>query len=176
MQQYKRAWALLHQCFTSLSLKLITSRDLPLSVPQVALFVSFLHRLGYSPASVLSYTSALGYVHRLAGCGDPTSSVLVQKLIAGATRLSPKSDPRLPITLLMLDRLVEAVSNTIPTNYHKSMVRAMLVIGFFGLMRIGELTQSKHGEIPVKIDQVTLCHDKVIIRITHFKQEWQSVT
>ena len=133
------------------------------------MFVAYLHNEGYSPASIVSYTSSLGYIHRLLGYTDPTSSKLVQKLIAGATRVTPPAPPRLPITIIILHRLLEAVDLHIKHYYHRPLLKAMFVTSFFGLMRMGEVTMSKHGEVPLQMNQLQLSQSKFIISISQFK-------
>ena len=148
---------------------LVSFNNLPLSNHQVAQFVAFLHRQGLAPATLLSYTSAIGYVHRLCGFPDPSKATMVQKLIAGAVKLSPKSDPRLPITYLMVGRLVQALEFTTENSYQRVLMKAMILIGFFGLMRIGELTSSKHKVVALNLDQVTFSPGLLTIKIVHFK-------
>ena len=133
------------------------------------MYVSYLHQSGLSPATLVSYTCAIGYVHRLLGHKDPTSATLVQKLLAGAVKLSPKSQPRLPITLIMLGHLTSALKFTVDNHHHRVLVHAMFTVGFFGLMRIGELTQSKHKLVPIMLHQLTILQDKALVRISHFK-------
>ena len=169
MLLYKRAWALFRLCNQELGLLPVSVASLPLSVNQVSIYVSYLHQRGLSPASMVSYTCAIGYVHRLMGFKDPTSSNLVQKLLAGAVKLSPRSVSRLPITLIMLGQLGSALNFTVDSHYHRVLVHSMFMVGFFGLMRIGELTQTKHKLVPLHLHQLTLFQDKAIVRITHFK-------
>ena len=45
----------------------------------------------------------------------------------------------------------------------------MLTVGFFGLMRIGELTMSKDHFVPIQFNQLTFTPHLVSINITHFK-------
>ena len=142
---------------------------IPLTIDQVATYVAYLHDEGYAPTSIISYTSALGYIHRLRGHSDPTSSVLVQKLLAGAVKLTPPTPPRLPITLVILHRLLKAVDIHINHYYHKPLLKAMFLISFYGLMRMGEVSMYKHGLVPLQMDQLQISKDKLVISITHFK-------
>ena len=118
---------------------------------------------------MVSYTSALGYVHRLLGYIDPTSSTLIQKLLAGATKIAPTIDPRLPITIVILHRLCGAVSIHVKSPYHQVLLRAMFCTAFFGLMRLAEITVTKQGQVIVSLNQLTLSSNLAVINITHFK-------
>ena len=167
IQLYRRAWSLYRQC-QQLSCE-SKNVSLPLSVSQVSWFVSYLHCLDHAPASIVSYVSALGYVHNLGGYPDPTSALIVQKLLAGANRLSSPRLPRLPITIFIMHKLFLGIDKVIQVRYHRLLLKAMLSISFFGLMRIGEVTMSKHKLVPLMLSQITISHARVIISITHFK-------
>ena len=143
--------------------------DIPLTIDQVAMYVAYLHKEGYAPSSIISYTSALGYIHRLRGHVDPTTSVLVQKLIAGAVKVTPPALPRLPITLVILHRLLQAVDDNIKHYFHRPLLKAMFIISFYGLMRMGEVSMSKHGLVPLQMDQLQITQERIIISITQFK-------
>ena len=47
----------------------------PISVEMLSLFITFLDAKGYAPASISSYISALGYVHKLRDLPDPSTAV-----------------------------------------------------------------------------------------------------
>ena len=118
---------------------------------------------------MVSYTSALGYVHRLLGYEDPTSATLIQKLLAGATKIAPTVDPRLPITIIILHRLCGSTFHHIKSPYHQVLLRAMFCTAFFGLMRLAEITVTKQGQVIINLSQLTLTSQLAVINITHFK-------
>ena len=169
MQQYHRAWDLFRESMTASSGYLCVTVALPLTVNQISIFVAYLYTRHFSPSSMVSYTSALGYVHRLLGYFDPTSATLIQKLLAGATKIAPTIDPRLPITVIILHRLCQATVQHVKVHYHQVLLRAMFTTAFFGLMRLAELTVTKHGQVIISIDQLSMSPQQAIINITHFK-------
>lgn len=166
---YKRSWVLFKQCLSFLQISSSSVVAIPLSVSQVCMFVSYLHKHGYSASSIVSYTSAIGYVHRVSNLTDPTSSVLVQKLLSACLKLKPTVDPRLPITIIILQQLVLALSTTVSNFAHRKLLRAMFVIAFFGLMRVGEITMSVDKVVPLEIKQLRLSPTLATITITKFK-------
>lgn len=91
-----------------------------------------------------TFLSAIGYVHKLMGLSDPTSSFLISKLIAGAYRMRPSFDVRLPITVPILDRLVESLSFTTESKYEQALFTAMFLFAFTAFARIGEITVSRN--------------------------------
>ena len=168
-QLYRRSWTLFKECQSFLLGAQATPASIPLTTNQVCLYISFLHKNGYAPTSIVSFTSAIGYVHRISNVKDPTSSLLVQKLLSATLKLRPTVDPRLPITIIILQRLVSALSTTVSCFSHRRLLRAMFVVAFFGLMRVGEITMSKDGVVPLHVNQVRITPDMVTITISKFK-------
>ena len=166
---YKRSWTLLVQCTQELDPSHSGPVSLPVSVPHLSCFISYLHTMGYSPSSVIAHSSSIGYIHRILGYHNPMSATIIQKLLSGVTRVSPPTPPRLPITIGILAQLVLAVDQVVPHYYKKLLLKSMLTIGFFGLMRIGELTMSKEKVVPLLLNQLTFQSSMVSITITHFK-------
>ena len=112
----------------------------PISESVLALFISHLHRAGYSPATVSSQMSATGYRHKLQGGSDPTTTFLVQKLLSACHKLSKQFDLRMPIDKPMLSKLLGALDFTVPGNHHRALYKAMFWLGFHAFVRIGEMT------------------------------------
>ena len=169
LQLYRRAWTLFRECSSLLSTSNNVLITIPVSGSHVAVFVTYLHSEGYAPTSIISYVSAVGYLHRLLGLQDPTSGTLVQKLLAGAAKVHVPKPPRLPITILILHRMLVDIDSIIHVKYHRLLLKAMFTVAFFGLMRIGEVTMSKNKQIPLKLSQVVFSPDKVTISISLFK-------
>ena len=166
---YHRSWTLFVNCTMEINPAHQGTVNIPVSIPHLSLFVSYLHSEGYSPASIIAHTSSIGYIHRLTGLPNPVSATIIQKLLAGVTKVSPPTPPRLPITIGILVALIRGVDQIVTHHYHKALLKAMLTVGFFGLMRIGELTRSKEKVVPLTISQVTYSASYISISITHFK-------
>jgi hypothetical protein len=166
---YKRAWTLFRQFAQDLKVHFQGVDSLPLNHFHVAQFISYLRLLGMAPNTIISYISAIGYVHKIKGVTDPTSTTLVQKLICATVRVNPKNDNRLPITDILLIRMVQSLNSVISVPYYRALFRAMFAVAFFGLMRIGEITKTNQGQNVLQLGQVKISKDKVVITITKFK-------
>ena len=169
LQLYRRAWALFKECASLLSGSNSLIITIPLSGSHVSVFVTFLHSQGYSPTSIISYISAVGYLHRLLGLEDPTSGTLVQKLLAGAAKVHVPKPPRLPITIMILHRLLVDIDSVVHVSYHRILLKAMFTVAFFGLMRIGEVTMTANKQVPLMLSQVAISPKQVTISISNFK-------
>ena len=142
---------------------------LPLDYRLILLFVSYLHLKGLAPSSIITYISALGYVHKMYSVMNPTSVFVVQKVLGSISKIHSKSDSRLPITQFLLHRLLDSVDHVVSDNYHAILLKAMFLVAFYGLFRIGELTSQTSGVIPLYIDQLQVFNNRFVLNITKFK-------
>ena len=71
---------------------------IPLDKDYVALFLTHLHRNGYSFNTVKTHVSAISYVHKLENIVDPTSGSAITALLNAIKKESPKSLGKLHIS------------------------------------------------------------------------------
>lgn len=150
---YKRSWALLNTFCGELK----EECPLPTRVPILALFISDLDRRGYAPATISSHVSAIGYVHKLNGWSDPTSSFLVQKLLGACHKRNKQTDVRLPIDKPMLAKLIRATNFTIERRDHRLLFQAMFSLAFHAFLRVGEMTSPSNNltmSNTIQVDQL----------------------
>ena len=67
---YKRSWSMFGKFCNTHGLP----DTVPISESVLALFISHLHRAGYSPATVSPHIPAIGYIYKLQGGSDPTTT------------------------------------------------------------------------------------------------------
>lgn len=115
-----------------------TATKLPISTSCLALFISYLTARKLASATIMSYVSALGYVHKIKGLPDPSKSFLIRKLFAALGRHKP-CDLRLPITRQVLHELVNALVHTNSSAWQRKLYSAMYLVAFYGFFRLGEL-------------------------------------
>ena len=143
--------------------------SLPISTNMLLFFIGYLHLQGYAPTSITSYVCAIGYVHKLKSLTDPSSDFIVQRLLAAVTKVRPNTDARLPITLPILRQLVLSADTVITNTYHRTLLRAMLVVAFYGLMRIGEITSDQQSRTYLTLSHLSFKSDHAQLLITQFK-------
>ena len=103
---------------------------------------------------MVTYISAIGFIHRVAEVPDPTKSERVQLILRGFSKLrSTGADIRLPITLPLLEKIISALVHTQPTQFQRKLAQAMCSLAFFAVLRIGEIT-SRPGQSSNKIIQL----------------------
>ena len=121
-KSYQRAWRvfqIFHQRFYKSS-----DFRLPLSSPQIALFISHLSASNLAPSTITSYLSAISYVHKIKGLQDRTKSFLILKLLTALGR-QRSTDVRLPITRPVLHELVGSLRYTNSSAFQRSLYSTM---------------------------------------------------
>lgn len=111
----------------------------PASAQDIREFVASLSLQHLAPSTIATYVSGVGYFHKVYGWPDPTRGFLVAKLLEGCRRDHRGAvDTRLPITLPLLSRLLQALPHVCTSTFEASLFRAVFLSAFFGFMRIGE--------------------------------------
>ena len=90
--------------------------------------------------SVRSAVSALAFIQNFLQAPDITKNFMVAKALKGFHRLQPTKEARSPVTLKILEKLVNTVSMIVGNNYNIALFKAMYSLAFFGFLRIGEIT------------------------------------
>ena len=143
----------------------------PASIGALAAFVAHLFSQNYAPATLLTYMSALSYVHKLADMADPTQHFVIKKLLAGAQKLAAKPDTRLPITPTVLHKIVDATPFIVSSNYVCYMLQSMFLLSFHAFLRIGEITvhsRARHASV-IQVSDVTISNSSLTLVMCHFK-------
>ena len=150
---------------------------MPATPDMVIGFIAYLFDNGRAGATITSYISAVAYFHKIQGYTDPTTSFLVRKLLVGARALARKGDERLPITTTVLNKLCDMIHLVIADSYKCKLIKAMFLLAFHGLLRIGELTvkssDQKHtlhlADIQFIRNKVTQSYSHLVITFRSFK-------
>ena len=154
---YKQAWTL----FTQFHIKIVNNGlvALPISPSVIALFIAYLFDLKYAPSTVNTYVSAIGYSRRLSGFPDPTRVFYIVQILKGYGKTGFRLDSRLPITLSILNRIIEASSHIAGAQYQICQFKAMCSLAFFAFLRIGELTMITSNNQPLQMHQLSHIYD-----------------
>ncbi len=135
----------------------------------VALYIAFLSHRGLAPSTITTYVSAVNHFQRLKGLPSLTDSYLVQKALQGLRNINPQADVRLPISLPILQQLIDIIPRVVSNTYESSMYRAMFSLAFYAFLRIGELTYVNRGRHTLPFCGVQFFPDKLIITFTSYK-------
>lgn len=133
----------------------------PISTEHIALFIAHLAKNSYTASTVMTYISAIGFVHRMAALPDPTKVHLIQLALRGYSKIHKHADIRLPISLPMLEQIVSPIDHTIDSDYQRKMMKAMCTAAFFAALRIGEITKgtAQLSRNVINLNQVSFIRD-----------------
>ena len=108
-------------------------------------FVAFISLGGLAPTTIITYISGVEHHLRVRGARDLNDSFLLKLTLKGVAASPHELDVRLPITLLVLERMLHALSLVHDNQFDVCMYSALLIIGFHGLFHPGELAMSEHA-------------------------------
>ena len=137
-QSYEQAWKQFVAWCNGLGL----SYHIPISEENVVRFIAYLFHEGYAAASISQKTAALGFQHKIVGAVDPCSSQIVKQALTGVKNLRPPTFTRLPISIDILHRLVQKTDHILEDQFLAHAFKAMMVVAFYALLRVGEMTMS----------------------------------
>ena len=120
---------------------------LPISEQHLILFIAHLHKMGMQASSICSIVSAIGHIHKMAGLNDVTKTFVVLKLLNGVKNRSRPCLLRLPITLSLLGRLVQAIPQVVKGRYDQVMIRAAFTLAFHAFLRVGEIVPKSRKDL-----------------------------
>ena len=149
---YRRAWTLFYQFLNTIFQSV--SNSFPISPNTLALFIAYMYNRNYAPSTVSSYVSALGYSHKFLGYSDPTKAFFIIQMLKGYNKLGYRLDARLPITLSVLQKLIESSATLSISEFQCCQFRAMRTTAFFAFLRIGEMTYNSAKDASNLILQV----------------------
>ena len=168
---YKRAWSLYSKFAHDHSL----NPDLPVSMSNLDLFISFLVRKPYKPATI---SNGQQFHHTYQQPGMPTKykgARTPQQLFSSKSSCSHADqtfDTRLPIDKIMLHQLTTALCYTITGAYRHTLFQAMFLLAFHVFLRIGEITVQnsayKHPHL-IMLHQLQSLPNQLMINFLFFK-------
>ena len=78
------------------------------------------------------------------------------KMLKGYRKKGQRIDPRLPITLPILHKLIDSTESFSCPNFTKVQFSAMCSLAFYAFLRVGEMTAPTQGACPpVQLSQLT---------------------
>ena len=172
-ETYKRAWHVFDEFSMSLFGRVLQT---PIDVSTIALFVAYLHNSKMSYRTINTYLSAVAYVQKMLNLQNPTTNFLITNLVRGSQSLQPSYDMRLPITIHILNKLVESLMHVSQTHYHRLLFTAMFLFAFHTFARVGEITSTpgKSSNHVVLIEDIDIIYIggsqcKVSVTFKNFK-------
>lgn len=117
-----------------------SSPIIPATLENLTMFIANCFQKNLAASTVLTYISALSYLHKLGGYVDLTQHFIFRKTLQGYSNLRCTKDSRLPITPSILKGLISSLPHTSTSRFLGCMLRAMYLLAFHAFLRIGEIT------------------------------------
>ncbi|XP_062572696.1 uncharacterized protein LOC134234642 [Saccostrea cucullata] len=148
---------------------------LPPCVQHLSLFVAHCYQKGFAASTTSTVVSSLSFIFQHGNYSDITQHFIIRKMLQGYRKSKPTSDPRLPITPVVLRKLIQALDFTTSSDFMKSLLRAMFTLPFCAFLRVGEITKTNtttqhfllFGNVTVGSDSPQ--NRFIDINIPHFK-------
>ena len=132
------------------------------------MFTAYLYQNNFVPASIRSHLSAIAYSHNILNLKNPADSFLINKMVKGIALERQVCDTRYPITLPILQSLLNILRHISMSVYERRLFSAMFTTAFYAFLRCGELRSSSHNTQLSQVDMSSsLSH--FIIKFHHFK-------
>lgn len=165
-RSYIHAWQVIGTFLATHNLQANITPTLPSST---IAYITHAFNKGLAPATITSQMSALSFLNKMLGCPDPLDHFLVKKMLAGARKLRPQGDARLPITPEILATLLKALDMTVNVLYTKTMLKAVFLLAFHAFLRIGEFTTAAANPHCLALKDVVLSANKIQISFSSYK-------
>ena len=148
----------------------------PSCFQQVAAFIAHLSLTGLAASSINSHVSGISFVHKINNWPDPTNNFLIQKLREGCKRDNKAQDSRCPITLPLLKRLLETLTQVCRSDFEFVLFKTAFTLAFFAFLRVGEFAKTQCNDMSKIISIYDIsCYgspvSKVMVRIRSSKND-----
>lgn len=143
---------------------------LPVDEQTLGMFVAHLDTKGFSPSTIWSHMSAIGFFHKFKGHADPTRSFLVQRALIGL-RNKACADCRLPLSSSMIYALVGVLPQMNISLYERTLFGAAFHLAFTAFLRIGEIfpRSGANAARVLQISDLVIGPDTTTLVFRHFK-------
>ena len=112
---------------------------------RVSLFCAYLINNGRQSATVKSYVSAIKCILTTDGYSWDDSKILLTTLVRSCRMINDRVKTRLPIRIGLLEILLHELEIIFSNQlYLETLYKAMFLLGYHGLFRVGELTKGDH--------------------------------
>ena len=141
---------------------------------RTSMYCAHLIEAGIQSSTLKSYVSAIKFVLVQDGYKWKDENILLSTLTHSCKQINDRIYTRLPIRLKLLELLIFEVKRRLHNQHYLStLYLTMLLVGYYGLFRVGELTASNHS-IKAKDVHVGNNKDKILIVLysskTHSKE------
>lgn len=148
---------------------------LPPSVQHMSAFIAHCFQSNLAASTTRTLISSLSFIFKLGDFSDVTQHFIIKKMLQGYQKCKPSMDARLPITPLILGKLVNALEHTTSSPFLRALLRAMFILAFCAFLRVGEITKTGNANhhflkfYDICVSQDVRVRKFIDVNIPHFK-------
>lgn len=140
----------------------------PIPVDVILRFAVHLKDTGLSVRTIRGRLAALAFYSRAGGFIDHTSDFRVRRVLEGWAREAPPlPDSRLPVSDVVLQRMLPTLSAICTTPFETVLFQTAFTVAFFAATRISELlpkSKSDKSQRAIQVDDVTIGEEGMSVR------------
>ena len=114
----------------------------PVPTQHLFRYIGFMSLQGRAASTVSQHIAAISRSHKLQLCVDSTDNFIVRKMLQGMRINSHVSDGRLPITITILSRLVQALPAVCYSTFETKLFSGIFTLAFFAFLRVSEIVKT----------------------------------
>lgn len=118
----------------------------PPPIPHVTLFIAFLSLNRKAASTAANYIAAINFRCKFYQNYDISQQFIVKKMLEGMKRSKIVKDIRLPITLDLLNRIINQLPVICCSGYESTLFAAAFSVAYHGFFRVGEIAFTKPGQ------------------------------
>ena len=140
---------------------------------RVSMYLTFLVDNGLQSSTIKSYASAIKKILIMDGYEWDNSQVLLGSLTKSCRLINDRVRTRLPVQFKLIQLLLFEVQRKFSSTTHnqpylQSLYMTIIALGYYGLLRIGELTSGSH---PIKAKDIHVADNKEKILIYFYSSK-----
>ena len=124
----------------------------PTSLENLTMFIAHCFEQNYAAATVSTFISAIGYIHKIMDMQDNTQHFIIVKTLNGFKKLRSSKENRLPITPQIIKGLLNSLPHPCTSLFMSKLLKAMYLLAFHAFLRVREMT----GPLPPKGNNLRL--------------------
>lgn len=113
----------------------------PPGIESLVQFMAFLSLSGKSAATIHSYIMSISFQCKLINVDDTTKRFVISKMMEGTRRLKYSRDTRLPVTLVLLEKILHVLPVVCSNTFETKLFSTAYTLAFFGFLEWEKLQQ-----------------------------------
>ena len=144
----------------------------PAPIYDIVCFIAELYQNGLSHSTISCYLSGVSFYHKINNLEDNSQKFVVRKMLEGMKRsVGRKPDSRLPITKVLLKRIILCLPCVCNSFYESKLFSSAFSLCFYGFLRVGEISVSNSSRHVLEFGNVKVLNDCIELALSSSKTD-----